>query len=67
MVLLLFVLSGLLVMRRRDGVTFGLARLLWKQVLVVVLLIHNFLILTYSFVRESFGSYSAASLRSPHL
>ena len=32
MILLLFVLVGLLVMRRRDGATFGLARLLWKQV-----------------------------------
>ncbi|KAF8494699.1 hypothetical protein F5888DRAFT_1846223 [Russula emetica] len=31
MVLLLFVLAGLLVMRRRDGATFGLTRLLWKQ------------------------------------
>ena len=32
MVLLLIVLTGLLVMRRRDGVRFGLAHLLWKQV-----------------------------------
>jgi len=31
MVLLLFVLAGLLVMRRRDGARFGLTRLLWKQ------------------------------------
>ncbi|KAF8494698.1 hypothetical protein F5888DRAFT_1805422 [Russula emetica] len=30
-VMLLFVLAGLLVMRRRDGATFGLTRLLWKQ------------------------------------
>ena len=32
MILLLFVLAGLLVMRRHDGVTYGLASLLWKQV-----------------------------------
>ena len=32
MVLFLFVLAGLLVMRRRDGTAFGLTRLLWKQV-----------------------------------
>jgi hypothetical protein len=32
MVLLLFVLAGLLVMRRHGDATFGLTRLLWKQV-----------------------------------
>ena len=32
MVLLLIVLAGLLVLRRRVGATFGLTRLVWKQV-----------------------------------
>ena len=32
MVLLLFVLVGLLVMRRRTEATFGLTRVLWQQV-----------------------------------
>jgi hypothetical protein len=44
MVLLLVVFAGLLVMRYRGGVTFGLTRLIWKQVRcrAVVQLIHNF-------------------------
>ncbi len=32
MVLLLIVLTGLVIMRRRGGSTFGLTRLLWNQV-----------------------------------
>ncbi len=32
MVLLLIVLAGLLVIRRRGGARFGLARLVWEQV-----------------------------------
>lgn len=33
MVLLLIVLAGLLTIRRRGGATFGLTRLVWKQVM----------------------------------
>jgi hypothetical protein len=32
MALLLIILTGLLVLRRRGGGTFGLTRVLWKQV-----------------------------------
>jgi len=38
MVLLLFVLAGLLVMRRRDGASFGLTRLLWRQGVIWLIL-----------------------------
>ncbi|KAN0103988.1 hypothetical protein V8E52_011418 [Russula decolorans] len=38
MVLLLFVLAGLLVIRRRDGTTFGLAGFLWKQGVIWLIL-----------------------------
>ncbi|KAN0103990.1 hypothetical protein V8E52_011420 [Russula decolorans] len=38
MVLLLIVLAGLIFMRRHDGVTFGLTRLLWKQGVVWLIL-----------------------------
>jgi len=38
MVLLLFVLAGLLVMRRRGGAAFGMTRLLWKQGVIWLIL-----------------------------
>jgi len=37
-VLLLFVLAGLLVMRRRGGATFGLTRVLWQQGVIWLIL-----------------------------
>ena len=64
MALLLIILAGLFVLRRNGGGTFGLARLVWRQVkwrfslALVRLCLLNFL-----FSRGLFGSYLAAQLR----